>query len=50
MTDIADNKRRSESMARIRGRDNAPELAARCIAHPMGMRFPQCRKAHPAAR
>ena len=39
MTDIVDSKRRSELMANIRGRDTAPELAVRCIAHRMGLRF-----------
>ncbi len=39
MTDIVDSKRRSELMARIRGRDTAPELAVRRIAHRMGLRF-----------
>ena len=44
MTDIVDSKRRSELMARIRGRNTAPELAARCIAHRMGLRFQLRRK------
>ena len=39
MTDIVYRKRRSELMARIRGRDTAPELAVRSIAHRMGLRF-----------
>ena len=39
MTDIVDTKRRSEMMARIRGRDTAPELSVRRIAHRMGLRF-----------
>lgn len=39
MTDIVDTKRRSEMMARIRGRDTAPELAVRRVAHRMGLRF-----------
>ena len=39
MTDIVDSKRRSELMANIRGRDTAPELAVRRIAHRMGLRF-----------
>ena len=39
MTDIVDSKRRSEMMARIRGRDTTPEIAVRRIAHRMGLRF-----------
>ena len=39
MTDIVDAKRRSEMMAGIRGRNTAPELAVRRIAHRMGLRF-----------
>ena len=39
MTDIVDSQRRSELMANIRGRDTAPELAVRRIAHRMGLRF-----------
>lgn len=39
MTDIVDSQRRSELMAGIRGRDTAPELAVRRIAHRMGLRF-----------
>ena len=44
MTDIVDSKRRSAMMARIRGRDTAPELAVRRIAHRMGLRFRLHRK------
>ena len=44
MTDIVDSKRRSEFMAGIRGRDTAPELAVRRIAHRMGLRFRLDRK------
>ena len=44
MTDIVDSKRRSELMARIRGRDTAPEIAVRRIAHRMGLRFRLHRK------
>ena len=44
MTDIVDSKRRSELMAGIRGRDTAPELAVRRLAHNMGMRFRLHRK------
>ena len=44
MTDIVDTKCRSEMMARIRGRDTAPELAVRRIAHRMGLRFRLHRK------
>ena len=39
MTDIVDRKRRSAMMACIGGRDTAPELAVRRIAHRMGLRF-----------
>ncbi|MXW44844.1 MAG: hypothetical protein F4109_01195 [Gammaproteobacteria bacterium] len=39
MTDIVDTKTRSKMMASIRGRDTAPELIVRCIAHRMGLRF-----------
>jgi len=44
MTDIVGSKRRSELMANIRGRDTAPELAVRRIAHRMGLRFRLHRK------
>ena len=44
MTDIVDRRRRSELMAGIRGRDTAPELAVRRIAHRMGLRFRLHRK------
>lgn len=44
MTDIVHTKRRSELMANIRGRDTAPELAVRRIAHRMGLRFRLHRK------
>ena len=44
MTDIVDSKRRSKMMAGIRGRDTAPELAVRRIAHRMGLRFRLHRK------
>lgn len=44
MTDIVDRKRRSEMMASVRGRDTAPELAVRRIAHGMGLRFRLHRK------
>lgn len=39
MTDIVGRQRRSELMANVRGRDTAPELAVRRIAHRMGLRF-----------
>lgn len=39
MIDIVDSKRRSQLMARICGRDIAPELAVRRIAHRIGLRF-----------
>ena len=44
MTDIMDSQRRSAMMARIRGRNTAPELAVRRIAHRMGLRFRLHRK------
>ena len=44
MTDIVNNKRRSEMMAGIRGRDTAPERAVRRVAHRMGLRFRLHRK------
>ena len=44
MTDIVDRQRRSEMMAGIRGRDTAPEMAVRRVAHPMGLRFRLQRK------
>ena len=44
MTDIVDSKRRSAMMACIGGRDTAPELAVRRIAHRMGLRFRLHRK------
>ena len=44
MTDIVDKQRRSEIMAGIRGRDTAPEMAVRRIAHRMGLRFRLHRK------
>ena len=44
MMDIVDSKRRSAMMARIGGRNTAPELAVRRIAHRMGLRFRVHRK------
>ena len=44
MTDIVNSQRRSEMMSRIRGRDTAPELAVRRIAHKLGLRFRLHRK------
>lgn len=44
MTDIVDRQRRSEMMAGIRGRDTAPEMAVRRVAHRMGLRFRLQRK------
>lgn len=44
MTDIVDSKRRSAMMACIGGRNTAPELAVRRIAHRMGLRFRLHRK------
>ena len=44
MTDIVDSQRRSQLMAGIRGRDTAPELAVRRIAHRLGLRFRLHRK------
>ena len=48
MTDIVNNKRRSEMMAGIRGRDTAPERAVRRVAHRMGLRFRLHRKDLPS--
>ena len=39
MTDIVDNRLRSELIRGIRNRDTAPEIAVRQIAHRMGLRF-----------
>ena len=39
MTDIFDRKKRSEIMSRVRGRDTAPEMIVRKIAHGLGFRF-----------
>ncbi len=44
MTDIVGSTTRSKMMAGIRGRDTAPELAVRRIAHRMGLRFRLQRK------
>ena len=44
MTDIVDRRRRSEMMSRIQGRDTAPEIAVRRIAHGLGFRFRLYRK------
>ena len=44
MTDIVDSTRRSELMAGIRGRDTAPEITIRRVAHRMGLRFRLHRK------
>ena len=44
MVDIVSSERRSENMARIRGRDTAPEIAVRRIAHNLGLRFRLHRK------
>ena len=44
MTDIVDTQRRSKLMAGIPGRDTAPEIAVRRIAHRMGLRFRVHRK------
>lgn len=44
MTDIVDRERRSENMSRIKGRDTAPELAVRRLAHGLGLRFRLHRK------
>ena len=49
MTDIVDSTRRSAIMARIRGRDTAPEIAVRRIAHRMGLRFRLHRKDLPGS-
>lgn len=47
MTDIVDKRRRSENMSKIKGRDTAPELAVRRIAHRLGFRFRLYRKGLP---
>ena len=47
MTDIVDSRRRSEMMAGIKARDTAPEIAVRCIAHKLGLRFRLHRKELP---
>lgn len=47
MTDIVDRIRRSENMSKIKGRDTAPELAVRRIAHRLGFRFRLYRKGLP---
>lgn len=47
MTDIVDSRRRSEMMAGIKARDTVPEIAVRCIAHKMGLRFRLHRKELP---
>ena len=39
MTDIVDASKRSDIMSRIGGRDTAPEVAVRRIAHRLGFRF-----------
>ena len=47
MIDIVNRRRRSEMMAGIKGRDTAPEIAVRCIAHKLGFRFRLHRKELP---
>ena len=47
MTDIVNSRRRSEMMAGIKGRDTTPEIAVRCIAHKLGLRFRLHRKELP---
>lgn len=44
MADKLDPERRSANMARVRGKDTAPELRVRRIAHRMGLRFRLHRK------
>ena len=39
MADVFTPEKRSEVMARIRGRDTKPELALRKILHGLGYRF-----------
>ena len=39
MVDTVDSRKRSEIMSRIRGRDTAPEMVVRRIAHRLGFRF-----------
>ncbi|MDE2982790.1 MAG: DNA mismatch endonuclease Vsr [Gemmatimonadota bacterium] len=49
MTDIFDREKRSEVMARIRGRDTKPEMIVRRIAHGLGFRFRLYRKDLPGS-
>lgn len=49
MTDTVNVKKRSEIMARIRGRDTQPELVVRRIAHRLGFRFRLHRKDLPGS-
>ena len=44
MTGIVDNRRRSEMMSGIEGRDTLPERTVRRIAHGMGLRFRRHRR------
>ena len=44
MVDIVDSRRRSEMMSGITGRDTAPEIVVRRIAHRLGFRFRLYRK------
>jgi len=44
VVDRLDPERRSANMARVRGKDTAPEMRVRRIAHRMGLRFRLHRK------
>ena len=44
MADIVDSRKRSEMMSGIQGRDTAPEIIVRRIAHRLGFRFRLYRK------
>ncbi len=44
MADIVDSRKRSEMMSGIQGRDTAPEILVRRIAHRLGFRFRLYRK------
>lgn len=47
--DKIDPERRSANMARVRGKDTAPELRVRRIAHSLGLRFRLHRKDLPGS-
>ena len=50
MTDIWRAEKRSEVMARIRGKDTKPELIVRSLLHRAGLRFSLRRKDLPGKR